>query len=87
MSLTQNGFLLAFSLETDDAGDVASATLTVDGEPVELNAGDVRRLEDGTVLIRAAVLEKAMGATYVWDTEENALVLHYVSKELADAQD
>lgn len=85
--LDADGFLLAFSLETDDAGDVASATLTVDGEPVELNAGDVRRLEDGTVLIRAAVLEKAMGATYVWDTEENALVLHYVSKELADAQD
>ena len=51
------------------------------------NEDTVLSLEDGTVLIRAAVLEKAMGATYVWDTEENALVLHYVSKELADAQD
>lgn len=86
-TLDADGFVLAFVLEKDENGDVASAALTVDGTEVTLTEGDVRRLTDGTILIRAAVLEKAIGATYVWDAEENALVLHYVSKELADAQD
>lgn len=86
-TLDADGFQLVFTLEADESGDIAQAELTVDGKAVELEEGDVRRLADGTILIRAAVLEKAIGATYVWDAEENALVLHYVSKELADAQD
>lgn len=86
-TLNADGYVLQLSLEADENGDVASATLTVDGAEVALAAGDVRRLTDGTVLIRASLLEKAIGASYVWDTEENALVLHYVSKQLADAVD
>ena len=67
-------------------GDVAEAALTVDGEAVELATGDVRRLADGTVLVRAAVFENAIGASYVWDEEENTLMLNYVNKMLTDVQ-
>ena len=86
-TLDADGYALVFTLKTDAEGGVSTAALTVDGEVVALEDGDVRQLEDGTVLVRASVLEKAMAATYVWDSEENALVIHYVSKELAGAED
>lgn len=84
--LEVDGYMLDFSLTLSEDGDVAEAALTVDGEVVELAAGDVRRLPDGTVLVRAAVFENAIGASYVWDEEENTLMLNYVNKTLTDVQ-
>ena len=85
-TLMADGYTLQLQVALDDNGDAISATLDVDGNTVDLALGDVRILADGTVLIRVSVLEKAIGATYVWEPEENALVLHYVSKELAGAE-
>ena len=84
--LSADGYTMELTLSLDDGNDVAQAELLVDGEAVSLAAGDVRCTEDGTVLLRAAVLENAIGAAYVWEPEEQTLMLNYVSKNVAESQ-
>ena len=84
--LSADGYTMELTLSLDDGNDVAQAELLVDGEAVSLAAGDVRCTEDGTVLLRAAVLENAIGAAYVWEPEEQTLMLNYVSKDVAESQ-
>ena len=78
-----DGYTLVFRLTLNAAGDVEDAQLTVDGVAVPLEAGEIRRSAEGMIYLSPAVLEKAIGATYVWEAEERTLMLNYVSKSLA----
>ena len=85
-TLLADGYILYLTLEPNAQGEITKATLTVDGKPAELDAADIRLSTEGDVLFRPAVLEKAIGAQFTWETEEETLMMTYVSKMLSEAE-
>ena len=61
-------------------------TCTVEGKDVTIGADDAFLLE-GDPCISASFLEKALGATVIWDKEESTLIIRLLSRELAQATD
>ena len=57
-----------------------------DGEDVALEEGDFL-LEGDTALCSPALLEKALGAETLWDSEEQTLMIRLLPRELAEASD
>lgn len=58
----------------------------VDGQDVALEEGDFLPVGD-TVLCSPALLEKALGASTLWDVEEQTLMIRFLPRELAEASD
>ena len=58
----------------------------VDGQAVALEDGDFL-LEGDTALCSPALLEKALGAETLWDSEEQTLMIRLLPRELAEASD
>lgn len=58
----------------------------VDGQDVALEEGDFLP-EGDTVLCSPALLEKTLGASTLWDVEEQTLMIRFLPRELAEASD
>lgn len=58
----------------------------VDGQSVTLSASEAA-LVDGDPCVTTSFLEKALGATTIWDAEESTLIIRLQPKELAAATD
>ena len=85
-SLSMDGayHLTAEGYEVIIAADGLSCT--VDGETIALAEGDFR-VENGSALCTAALLEKALAAETLWDADEQTMMLQIVHKDVAQATD
>lgn len=84
-TLLADGYILYMTLSPDAQGTVTQVSLTVDGKPAELDTSEIRFSPEGEVLFRPSVLEKAIGAQFVWEPEEETLMMTYMSKLLSEA--